>query len=143
MSDDAEKWATFTLNGEVFALRVHDVQEVLMYQALTPVPLAPDYIVGLLNLRGQIMPAIDLRRRLHFPPRGDAQGASLLVLESQGVLMCIVVDEIGDVLELPSSGWQAAPDTLAAQHRGFLFGICPLDKQVVLGLHVDGLLGEG
>ena len=57
-------WATFRLAGEVLALRVEDVQEVLMVQPLTPVPLAPAHIVGLLNLRGSIMPAIDLRRRL-------------------------------------------------------------------------------
>lgn len=62
-------WATFFLDDEVFAISAEDVREVMMEQPLTPVPLAPDHIMGLLNLRGQIMPAIDLRKRLQFLPR--------------------------------------------------------------------------
>ncbi|MCX5746673.1 MAG: chemotaxis protein CheW [Proteobacteria bacterium] len=136
------KWATFFLNSEMFGLRVEDVQEVMMDQPLTPVPLAPEHIVGLLNLRGQIMPAIDLRRRLHFPMRAEGQGSSLIVLRSQGVSLCLVVDEIGDVLELPTASWCEPPDTLATLHRGLVRGICPIDRHVVLGLNVAEIIGD-
>jgi purine-binding chemotaxis protein CheW len=142
VGDEVDKWATFTLHGEMFALRVEDVQEVMMLQPLTPVPLAPSYIVGLLNLRGQIMPAVDLRRRLQFPERTEGQGSSMIVLKRQGVLVSLVVDDIGDVLELPTEGWREPPDTLAAQHRGFILGICPIDRHVVLGLSVEGMFGD-
>ncbi len=98
--------------------------------------------MGLLNLRGQIMPAIDLRCRLHFPARGEAQGSSLIVLRTQGVSLCLVVDEIGDVLELPVSSWREPPDTLSPQHRGFVRAICPIDQHVVLALNIDGLIGD-
>jgi purine-binding chemotaxis protein CheW len=133
-------WATFYLAGEIFGIRVEDVQEVLMPQPLTPVPLAPDHIVGLLNLRGHIMPAIDLRRRLHFPERSAAEG-SILVLKIRGCLVSVVVDEIGDVLSLPPHDWRPPPDTLAARHLGAVFGICPIENQVVLGLRVEALGG--
>lgn len=136
------KWATFFLHGEMFGLRVEDVQEVMMDQPLTPVPLAPEHVVGLLNLRGQIMPAIDLRVRLHFPPRGEGQGSSLIVIRSQGASLSLVVDEIGDVLELPTTSWRDPPDTLAAQHRGFVRGICPIERNVVLALNVEALIGD-
>jgi purine-binding chemotaxis protein CheW len=139
---DSAKWATFFLNGEMFALRVEDVQEVLMHQPLTPVPLAPEHVVGLLNLRGQIMSAVDLRKRLHFPPRTDDAPGSLLVLKGPEGLLSLVVDEIGDVLSLPTAGWCDPPDTLAEKHRGFVFGICPIEKHVVLGLKVAGLSGD-
>lgn len=136
------RWATFFLAKEMLAVRVEDVQEVLMQQPLTPVPLAPNHIVGLLNLRGQIMPAIDLRRRLHFAPRDDGGTPSLLVLKTQDNLISVVVDEIGDVLELPQERWLPSPDTLAASHRHFVFGICPIEKHVVLGLRVEAVAGD-
>lgn len=139
------KWATFHLASETFALRVEDVQEVLMPQPLTPVPLAPEYIVGLLNLRGQVMPAIDLRLRLRFPPREGGKPGSLLVIRRHDRPISLVVDEIGDVLELAGGDWRPPPDTLAGEHRGFVFGICPHDtdgRQLVLGLRVESLSGE-
>ena len=139
VTSESGRWATFSLGEETLAVRVEDVQEVLMQQPLTPVPLAPAHIVGLLNLRGQIMPAIDLRRRLQFPARAAATEASLLVLKTKDHLMAVVVDAIGDVLDLPAESWRPPPDTLAAQHRAFVFGICPIDHGVVLGLRVGTL----
>ena len=64
------------------------------------------------------------------------------MLNTHEGLLSVVVDEIGDVLSLPTSGWRDPPDTLAATHRGFVFGICPIEKHVVLGLKVAGLSGD-
>ena len=133
------KWATFMLAGEMFALEVEDVQEVLMQQPLTPVPRAPDHIVGLLNLRGQIISAIDLRRRLHFPARADGESTKLLVVTSGGSQFSVVVDDIHDVLELPAEQWLPSPETLDPRHRAFVRGICPIDGHLVLGLDVEAL----
>ena len=138
----AGKWATFFLNEEMFGLPVEDVQEVMMDQPLTPVPLAPSHVVGLLNLRGQIMPAIDLRVRLRFPSRAAGQGSSMIVIRSQGASLSLVVDDIGDVLELPANSWRDPPDTLANQHRSFVRGICPIERHVVLALNVDALIND-
>lgn len=135
-------WATFFLSGEMFALPVEDVQEVMMYQPLTPVPLAPPHICGLLNLRGQIMPAIDLRRRLDVPPRNEQGTGSLLVVKTATQLVSVLVDEIGDVLPLPQDGWRRTPDTMAARYRTFVFGICPIRDHIVLGLRVHVLEDE-
>jgi len=135
-------WATFKLADELFAVPVEEVQEVLMRQPLTPVPLAPDHIVGLLNLRGQIMPAVDLRRRLHFAPLTGEHSGSMVVLKSRGHMVSLLVDEIGDVLRLSHDLWRSTPDTLPASHRVFVFGICPTQSQIVLGLRVDTLSGD-
>jgi purine-binding chemotaxis protein CheW len=127
------------LAGEMFALEVENVQEVLMAQPLTPVPRAPDHIVGLLNLRGQIISAIDLRRRLHFPPRGPEESTKLLVVTAGGSQFSVVVDDIHDVLELAPDRWRPAPETLDQRHRAFVRNICPIDGHMVLGLDVDAL----
>ncbi len=140
MSDsqvETAQWASFYLAGELFALQVEHVQEVLLQQSYSPVPLAPAYIIGLVNLRGQIIAAIDLRTLLHFPTRQES--GTLLVVKDRE-LIGIVVDEIGDVLELPASGWRPPPDTLAEKHRGFVFGIWPMAERLVLGLRIE-LLG--
>lgn len=142
VTSESGRWATFYLAGEMLAVRVEDVQEVMMHQPLTPVPLAPSHIVGLLNLRGQIMPAIDLRQLLHFTARSDDGQSSLLVLKTHEKLFSVVVDDIGDVLDLPKENWQAPPDTLGSQHRAFVFGICPIVDHVVLGLRVGALSGD-
>ncbi len=136
------QWATFTLGSEQFALAVEDVQEVLLAQPLTPVPLAPAQIIGLLNLRGAVMPAIDLRVRLGFSPAVDLTNQKLLVLKTPDGLVSVVVDEIGDVLEIEGNAWKPAPDTLHAQHRSFVFGIYPMSTGVLLGLSVSTLCAE-
>jgi purine-binding chemotaxis protein CheW len=128
------QWATFFLAQEQFAVPVEEVQEVLLSQPLTPVPLAADTIVGLLNLRGAIMPAIDLRTKLGFerlPPTGTQK---FLVLKTTEGLVSIVVDEIGDVFELAGDGWRSVPDTLEATHRKAVFGIYPMDGHMLLGI---------
>ena len=128
------QWATFFLAQEQFAVPVEEVQEVLLSQPLTPVPLAADTIVGLLNLRGAIMPAIDLRTKLGFerlPPSGTQK---FLVLKTTEGLVSIVVDEIGDVFELAGDGWRPVPDTLEVTHRKAVFGIYPMDGHMLLGI---------
>jgi purine-binding chemotaxis protein CheW len=135
------QWATFHLGGEQFALPVEEVQEVLLKQPLTPVPLAPDEILGLLNLRGAIMPAIDLRRRLGFP-EGDTSKQKLLVLRGAEGPISVVVDDIGDVFELDGKGWRQVPDTLETNHRSFVFGVFPMEGLVLLGLKVDTLTAD-
>jgi purine-binding chemotaxis protein CheW len=135
-------WATFSLAQETFAVSAEDVQEVMIEQPLTPVPLAPGHIIGLLNLRGQIMPAIDLRKRLKFEPKLDGKESSYIVLRTRDSVFSIVVDSIGDVLELKRELWEQPPETLTVAHRAFVFGICPIGSRVLLGLRAEALSGD-
>lgn len=131
---DTGQWATFFLSDEQFAVPVEDVQEVLLSQPLTPVPLAPEQIVGLLNLRGAVMPAIDLRVQLGLGRSDPERNNKMLVLNTGDGLVSIVVDEIGDVFELAGEGWRSAPETVSGLHRDAIFGIYPTDGQMLLGL---------
>lgn len=136
------KWATFDLAGETLAVRVEDVQEVLMPQPLTPVPLAPPHLIGLLGLRGQVVPALDLRVRLGLAPRAAAQG-KLVVVRVDDQPLALVVDDVGDVLELPAGRWEPVPDHVSSAHRAWVFGICPVEGDVVLGLSTARLSSPG
>ena len=142
MSDTSSHlWATFILADEMFAVRAEDVQEVLWDQPLTPVPMAPTYIAGLINLRGQIVPAVDLRRRLHFPDSNQA-ARHMLVLKLPDGWVSIMVDNIGDVLSVEEGSWQPPPDTLAAVHRRLVDGVCPIDHHMLTALNVAALPGD-
>lgn len=137
------RWSTFHLGGEMFALRVDDVQEVMLLPPITPVPLSPPHVVGLVNLRGQVLAAIDVRGRLACPPRVPKPSEKLLVLHVRGQQhVGVVVDEIGDVLELEPADWQAAPETMSAEQRRHVAGVYPLEGKLLLGLKVSALIAD-
>lgn len=133
------QWTTFILGDELFALPVDDVQEVVMEHPLTPVPLAPRHILGMLNLRGQVIPAIDMRHQLGMTPHDPSAPWKLLVLRGPDGSSGVVVDDIGDVLTLPDEDWRPPPDTLSPEYREWVFGLHPSEPRVVLGLSVRRL----
>src|SRR5215475_11272759 len=98
---DAHQYCTFYVDGHYFGLDVLHVQEIIRFQEMTRVPLAPAVVRGLINLRGQIVTAIDLRRRLEFPDRPAGQLPVNVVVTTDDGAVSLLVDEIGDVLEVP------------------------------------------
>jgi purine-binding chemotaxis protein CheW len=143
MPTAAGSWATFRLAHELFAVATETVHEVLTNQPLTPVPLAPPHVVGLLHLRGLVMPAIDLRRRLRLPRAVDGRPGNVVVLKTVDGFVGVIVDAIGDVLEIEADRWSPPPQTLPPRERECVFGVCPLAEGVLLGLRVDVLDSEG
>jgi purine-binding chemotaxis protein CheW len=125
---------TFLLSDHVFALPMADAQEVLRDLPTTPVPLAGATVRGLANLRGQIATSLDLRALLGFPaaPAG-APHASVVVRTSEG-LLCLTVDDIGDVIQVPATALERPPETLNPTVRDALRGICKLQDSLVLVL---------
>jgi len=122
---------TFTLAGQVFALPVSEIQEVVRRLETTPVPLAPPAVRGLANLRGQIATSISLRHRLGLPPRGDAGEVTVVVRGADGPV-CLVVDDVGDVVEIDPDAMERAPETLRPAVRETVRGICKLQDELVL-----------
>ena len=105
---DERQYCTFYLDGHYFGVDVLKVQEVIRYQEMTRVPLAPPVVRGLINLRGQIVTAIDLRRRLDLPDRPADQLPVNVVVQTDDGAVSLLVDEIGDVLRGPGDGVRAA-----------------------------------
>lgn len=120
------QYATFEVGGYVLGIGVLEVQEVLRQQHLTPVPLAPPVIAGLINLRGQIIPALEMRTLLHLPEALDRENTLSVVLRTETGLVSLQVDEIGDVLVIESASLDAPPPNLDPHVRRFLSGVCQI-----------------
>lgn len=133
---------TFWINGQLFGLRILAVHDVLSHHRLTRIPLAPPEIAGALNLRGRITTAIDTRRRIGFPPaEPDAHWLSVVV-EHNGELYNLMVDEVGDVMQLSRDDYEDTPNTLDPMWRQFSRGIYRLDRSLLVLLDVAKLVSE-
>ena len=128
--------ATFRLDGDLYGIEVEHVQEVLRSQQLTRVPLAPTAVAGLINLRGQVVTAIELRERLGRPPRPEGTDAVVIVVRLHGEAVSLLVDSIADVVDVDAADFEAPPDTLEGQARDLIRGAYKLDGQLLLALDV-------
>ena len=134
----SREYATFFVDGLFFGIDVLQVQEVLRYQEMTCVPLAPAVIEGLINLRGQIVTAVDMRGRLKLRPRADGQTPmNTVVRTKEGAAVSLLVDEIGDVVEVDEQSFEHPPDTLDGQRREFIRGVYKLKQQLLLLLDTE------
>lgn len=139
-----QQYCTFVLDGHLFGIPVDTVQEVLREQALTPVPLAAPEVVGLVNLRGQIVTTLDLRRRLLLPPRPDPERPVCVVVRTvDGGAVSLVVDRIGDVIEPRAGSVEPPPETLDPAVRGLVAGVCKLDGRLLLLLDTERAVAVG
>lgn len=134
---DSLQFSTFFVGRFFFGIDVLDVQEVLRFQKMTRVPLAPTVIEGLINLRGQIVPAIDMRRRLNLEPRAEGETPMNLVVRSEEGAVSLLVDDIGDVLQVESSSYEAPPGNLSATARELIRGIYKLRNRLLFVLDTE------
>lgn len=123
---------TFTLAGHQFGLPVDDVQEVLRDQVITPVPTGDATVAGLTNLRGQIVTALDLRVRCDLPPRGRDERAMSIVIRRPSGPLSLLVDAIGDVIDVDGEAVDPIPATLTGPARHLLRGAVQLPGRLLL-----------
>ncbi len=131
------QYCTFYLDGLFCGIEVQKVQEVIRCQAMTRVPLASSVVSGLINLRGQIVTAIDLRRRLRLTERpADKLPMNVIVRTDEGVVS-LLVDEIGDVQNVQDNAFERPPNTLGAAMRTLIRGAYKLDDRLLLALDAE------
>lgn len=132
---------TLVVGGTLFGVDVLRVQEVIRSQPMTSVPLAHETVGGLINLRGQIVTAIDLRCRLDLPPLDDEDTHPMnVVVRTDDGAVSFLVDDIGDVVELTTLDRENAPDTLPGHLRDLITGVYKLEDKLLLQLDVDRLV---
>ena len=134
---DERQFCTFYLDGLFFGVEVENVQEVIRYQEMTGVPLASPVVRGLINLRGQIVTALDLRRRLELPDRPDGQLPMNVVVRDEDGAVSLLVDEIGDILEVDEELFERPPENLSGVARELIKGAYKVDGRLLLTLDVD------
>jgi len=135
--NDSKQFCTFFVNGLFFGVEVLKVQEVIRYQEMTQVPLAPPTIQGLINLRGQIVTAIDLRRRLELEARASQELPMNVVVRSDDGAISLLVDEIGDVVEIQDDIYERPPETLKGVARELIQGVYKLKERLLLILDTE------
>lgn len=128
------QYCTFTLNGLLFGVDVSTVQEVIRFQEMTEVPLAHRVVKGLINLRGQIVTALDLRRRLDLPERDPNEKPMNIVVRTEEGAVSFLVDDIGDVVEVDGSLFERPPETMRGAARSLIQGAHKLDRRLLLVL---------
>jgi purine-binding chemotaxis protein CheW len=136
----ANQLCTFFVHGIHFGIDVREVQEVLRQQATTTVPLARPSVAGLINLRGEIVTALDLRRLLGLPPRQTTKRLMNVVLKTEEGLVALLVDEIGDVMDVDSTEFEMPPSTVPAASRRLLVGVHKLEERLLMVIDTKRLM---
>lgn len=131
---DSTQYCTFWVDSLYLGIDVHKVQEVMRSLDTTLVPLAPASVVGLINLRGQIVTAIDLRRRFGLAERPADHEPMNVVMRTDDGAVSLAVDEIGDVIEVDANTFEPIPDTLRGALRELVRGVHKLEGQLLLVL---------
>lgn len=132
MDPQARQLCTFHVGDLFLGIDVRQVQEVLRHQKMTRVPLAPGAVRGLINLRGQIVTAIDLRARLDMPPRTDGSPPLNVVVRGDDGVVTLLVDEIGDVRDVSPDNFERPPETLRGRSRELIVGAYKLVDRLLL-----------
>lgn len=133
---------TFFLGDHIFGVDAHLVQEVIRYQEMTRVPLTPASVSGLINLRGQIVTAIDMRKRLGYPERPAGKLPMNVVIRSDEGAVSLLVDAIGDVIEVSQDSFETPPDTLQGVTRELIGGAYKLKDRLLLVLNTKDAIHE-
>lgn len=137
---EQRQYCTFLLDRHYFAIDVLQVQEVIRYLEMTRVPLGPAVVRGLINLRGQIITAIDLRRRLELPDRREGELPVNVVVRTDDGSVSLLVDEIGDVLQVSDEAFERPPETLQGAVREIIPGAYRLEDRLLLLLDTKKVL---
>jgi purine-binding chemotaxis protein CheW len=138
---DANQYLTFSLAGEEYGVEILRVQEIKGQSAVTPIPNTPEHIKGVMNLRGTIIPVVDLRSKFGMTETASTQFTVVIVLRVGTKVMALVVDAVSDVLTVAENEVHATPDFGARVDTRFISGLAKAGEKLVMLLDVDTLLG--
>jgi purine-binding chemotaxis protein CheW len=138
--EDITKYATFTIGGEMFGVNALNVQEIVLFQRMTEVPHSADYILGLINLRGQIVTAIDLRYRLTNENTEINEDSMNFILKTEQGICSVIVDDVGDVMDINENNMEPAPETMSAKMREYVSKICKLENRLLCILDIEKIV---
>jgi len=148
LSSDAEQFLTFVLGGEEYGVTILRVQGIQGWDRVTPIPNTPDFILGVINLRGAIVPIVDLRRRFGMPAAEFGPTTVVIVVrvaqENRNErTLGLVVDAVSEVCNVNAADKKPAPDFGAHIKTDFVKGLATVDKRMVILLDIDRLVSEG
>jgi purine-binding chemotaxis protein CheW len=140
-SADEIQLVVFELGEERYGLDIATVYEIIRHQPITAVPQAPAFVEGVINLRGRIIPVVDLRDRFGMATGALTKASRIVVCDAAGTRVGLVVDGVSEVLMVPSDAIESTPDVAAGPDAGYLRGIAKLGERLIILLDLDGLFG--
>lgn len=140
--DEVLQWVTFKLENEVYGINVMQVQEVLRYSEIAPVPGAPLYVLGIINLRGNVVTVIDTRARFGLEPREVTDNTRVVVIESEKQVIGILVDSVAEVVYLKASEIDDAPNVGNEESAQFIQGVSNREGELLILVDLDKLLSD-
>jgi purine-binding chemotaxis protein CheW len=133
---------TFRIGEEEFGVNILQVQEIIRMLDITKVPKAPDFVEGVINLRGKVIPIIDLRKRFGLPARERDKMSRIIVVEIGTTVVGFIVDAVSEVLRLPASTVEPPPPVVAGLDAEYISGVGKLDDRLLIMLDMDRLLSR-
>ena len=140
--DEVLQWVTFQLDRETYGINVMQVQEVLRYTEIAPVPGAPDYVLGIINLRGNVVTVIDTRSRFGLPPAEVSENSRIVIIEADKQVIGIMVDSVAEVVYLRSSEIDVAPSVGTEESAKFIQGVSNRDGELLILVDLNKLLSD-
>lgn len=140
--DPILQWVTFRLEGETYGINVMQVQEVLRYSEIAPVPGAPSYVLGIINLRGNVVTVIDTRHRFNLPAGEISDNTRIVIIETERHVIGILVDSVAEVVYLRQSEIETAPNVGNEESAKFIQGVCHKNDELLILIDLNKLLSS-
>ncbi|HEY6527861.1 MAG TPA: chemotaxis protein CheW [Cellvibrionaceae bacterium] len=140
--DPILQWVTFHLGGETYGVNVMQVQEVLRYTEIAPVPGAPSYVLGIINLRGNVVTVIDTRHRFGLEPGDMTDNTRIVIIEAEKHVVGILVDSVAEVVYLRQSEVESAPNVGNEESAKFIQGVCHKNNELLILIELNKLITD-
>ncbi|NQZ50085.1 MAG: chemotaxis protein CheW [Moritella sp.] len=140
--DEVLQWVTFKLENEIYGINVMQVQEVLRYTEIAPVPGAPNYVIGIINLRGNVVTVIDTRVRFGLMPSEVSENSRIVIIEAEKQVIGILVDGVAEVVYLRSSEIDMAPSVGTDESAQFIQGVSNRDGDLLILVDLNKFLSD-
>jgi len=141
-AEDVLQFVTFTLNDEEYAVDIHSVQEINRIIEITRVPNAPPHVEGVINLRGKVIPVINLRKKFGFPERDHHDSSRIIIMDIRGITNGIIVDSVSEVLRISPGIVEPAPPMSSEHNARYIKGLAKLENRLIILLDIDKLSDE-
>lgn len=140
--DPILQWVTFRLDNETYGINVMQVQEVLRHTEIAPVPGAPSYVLGIINLRGNVVTVIDTRQRFGLTPAPITDNTRIVIIEADKQVVGILVDSVAEVVYLRQSEIETAPNVGTDESAKFIQGVCNKNDELLILVDLEKMMTE-
>jgi purine-binding chemotaxis protein CheW len=140
MSEEVSQWVTFTLENETYGINVMQIQEVLRYTEIAPVPGSAHYILGIINLRGNVVTVVDGRQKLSLPDVEEVSSSRIIIIEVYNQVLGLLADSVSEVIEIPQDKIEVTQQS-SDDHNGsnYIFGVSQINEKLLILMDVEKL----